>query len=60
MLFRSGELVDAPDGFEISRRALQEDITDELMDELVEAIAEFSQMGEVTKRQFRGLGVRGE
>jgi len=51
-------IVDAPDGFEISRRALQEDITDELMDELVEAIAEFSQMGEVTTRKFRGLGVR--
>jgi len=51
-------LVDAPDGFELSRRALESDITDELMDDLVEAIAEFSSMDEVTRRQFRGLGLR--
>lgn len=51
-------LVDAPDGFEISKRALREDITDELMDDLVDAIMEFSSMDEVTRRQFRGVGVR--
>lgn len=51
-------LVDAPDGFEITKRCLQEDITDELMDDLVESIRDFSTMDEVTVRQFRGLGVR--
>jgi len=51
-------LVDGPDGFEITKRALQEDITDELMDELVDAITEFSSMDEVTLRQFRGGFVR--
>lgn len=51
-------LVDAPDGFEITKRALQEDITDELMDDLVDAIAEFSSMDPVVRRQFRGVGVR--
>jgi len=51
-------LVDAPDGFEVTKRALQEDITDELMDDLVDAIMEFSSMDGVTRRQFRGVGVR--
>lgn len=51
-------IVDAPDGFQISKRTLRQDITDELMDDLVEAIAEFSSMDEVTTRKFRGLGLR--
>jgi hypothetical protein len=51
-------LVDAPDGFEVTKRALQEDITDELMNDLVDAITEFSTMDEVTRRQFRGVCVR--
>ena len=51
-------LVDAPEGFEITERTLREDITDELMDELFEAIVDFSSMDEVTTRKFRGFGVR--
>lgn len=56
-VFKAG-LVDAPDGFEISERALREDITDELMDDLFDAIKDFSSMDEVTVRKFRGLGLR--
>jgi hypothetical protein len=56
-VFKEG-LVDAPDGFELSERALREVITDELMDELYERIINFSSADEVTVRKFRGLGLR--
>lgn len=48
-------IVDAPAGFKITQRALREDITDELMDDLFEAIVNFSTADEVTVRKFRGI-----
>jgi len=53
-VFKAG-LVDAPDGFEITKQTLREDITDELMNDLVDAIRDFSTMDEVTVRKFRGI-----
>jgi len=48
-------IVDAPAGFKITQRALREDITDELMDDLFEAIVNFSRAEEITVRKFRGI-----
>lgn len=51
-------IVSAPEGFEISKRTLKDDLTDELVDDITDAIVNFSTMDEVTRRKFRGVGVR--
>ena len=46
-------LVDAPDGFRATEREIREGLTKPVVDEMVEAIADFSQMDEETFIKFR-------